>query len=207
MARSSDLAFVQRVMRRAGSHAERRTHIRLARLLDYYLDHSRVFWTSIENRPVSAVSGKYQKLMGVRAGVPDVLVFYRGETGIVIVWVELKSRSGSFTTVQHQVCKELLAAGALYFAARSARAVLAALLRAGVPFRHEWQEPDDLALWEGPVTSSYGLKYPPEVMEAHRLRRRRYVAEERERRAAARAAAQEEAGPAGNRNSQQALDR
>lgn len=185
MARSSDISFVKRVVRRVVSHAERRTHITLARFLDYYLDHPRVFWTSVENRPVSAISGKYQKLSGVRAGLPDILVFYRGETGIVIVFVELKSRSGSFTTVQHRVREELLAAGALWWAARSARAALVALARSGVPFRHEWREPDDLALWEGPVRDSYGLKYPPEVMEVRRRRQRRYDVQARERKAAA----------------------
>jgi hypothetical protein len=42
-------------------YAERREHIKLAKLLNYYLDPTTVFWSSIENRPVSAVSGMYQK--------------------------------------------------------------------------------------------------------------------------------------------------
>jgi hypothetical protein len=133
MPREDGFAFVRRVL----SHAEHREHIRLAKLLDYYIDKSHTFWTSIENKPVSVVSGKYQKRTGFKAGLPDVMVIHRGKRGIVIVFIELKSRSGEFATVQRRVREELLAAGALWFGVRSARAALAALVRAGIPFGHK----------------------------------------------------------------------
>ena len=46
-----------------------------------------------------------------------------------------------------------------------------------------------MAVWEGPVTDPYELKYPPEVVDVHRQRQRRYAAERRARARAERAAA------------------
>jgi hypothetical protein len=55
------------------SHAERDEHIKLAKLLNYYLDPGTTFWTSIENRAVSKISGMLQRITGARAGLPDIL--------------------------------------------------------------------------------------------------------------------------------------
>ena len=50
------------------------------------------------------------------------------------MFVELKSRSGLASKVQKQVRAELLAAGALWWMARSANAAMMALHLSGVPF-------------------------------------------------------------------------
>jgi hypothetical protein len=45
----------------------------LAEMLPRYIDPQTVFWTSIENRPRSWVSGLLQKRRGVRSGLPDLM--------------------------------------------------------------------------------------------------------------------------------------
>jgi hypothetical protein len=60
-------------------------------MLAKYLDPETTFWTSLENKPISRVSGFFQKQRGERSGLPDVLVLYRGK----LIFIELKSRCGS----------------------------------------------------------------------------------------------------------------
>lgn len=170
------------------SHAERDEHIKLAVVLNRYLDPTHTFWTSIENRPISAISGKYQKMTGARAGIPDVLVLHRGSNGISVVFIELKSRSGEFTMSQLKVREELLAAGARWIAVRSWRGALVALARAGIPFRRKWQEPE-LPAWEEPAVEPKRLVFPPDVIAARRAAQRRRDVRRQARIVAARAAA------------------
>jgi hypothetical protein len=175
-------------VRRLRSHAERDEHIKLAKLLDYYLDPEKTFWTSIENRPVSSVSGMYQKMTGVRAGLPDILVLHRINTGTGVVFIELKSRTGELTTAQREIRRELLAAGAVWQAVRSARGALFALHRLYVPFGRKWTVPH-LPQWEMPASEPAQLGYPPDVAAARRAAKRRYVERARERKALGRAGA------------------
>lgn len=49
----------------------------LAELLEIHLDRSGAWSTSLENKPMSRVSGVFYKRRGVRSGLPDVLVLYR----------------------------------------------------------------------------------------------------------------------------------
>jgi hypothetical protein len=170
---------------RLRSHAERNEHIKLAKLLDYYLDPENTFWMSNENRPVSAVSGMFQKLTGVRSGIPDLLVLHRSDNGTRVVFIELKSRTGEFTMAQRETRRDLLAAGAVWWAARSARGALVALLRSGVPFRRKWRALQ-LPPWEMPALEPAQLGYPPDVAAARRAAQRRYVARARERKLAER---------------------
>jgi hypothetical protein len=174
--------------RRLRSYAERHEHIKLAKLLNYYLDPNLSFWSSIENRPASAVSGRYQKLTGVRACLPDILVLYRSNTGIGVVFIELKSRAGEFTTVQREIRRELVEVGAVWQAVRSARGALFALLRLGVPFRRKWRAPQ-LPQWEMPASEPAQLSVPPDVAAARRAAHRRSAERARERRAAERVGA------------------
>jgi hypothetical protein len=85
------------VRRRRESRREEWTeHMKLAGLLDNYLDPSCTFWTSLENKPLSMLSGIFQKRRGVRGGLPDVLVIARGRP----IFVELKSRRGVASKAQ-----------------------------------------------------------------------------------------------------------
>jgi hypothetical protein len=119
---------------------------KLAELLTEHLDPETTFWTSLENKPLSRISGMLQKKRGVRSGLPDVLVIVRQRRPI---FVELKSHRGGVSKVQKQIRAEMLPAGVRWWMARSARAALMALHHSGVPFRCKW-EPPRLERWEGP---------------------------------------------------------
>src|SRR5262249_39611042 len=135
--------------RRESCREEWTEHIKLAGLLEKYLDPSCTFWTSLENKPLSAVSGIFQKLRGVRSGLPDVLIVYRHDTGVIVFFVELKSRRALASKAQRRPRLEMLPVGAVWWMARGARAALIALHRSGVVFRRKW-EPPPLQPWEGP---------------------------------------------------------
>jgi hypothetical protein len=171
------------------SHEELYEQIRLAKLLDYYLDTENTFWTSIENRPISKLSGMFQKKMGVRAGLPDVLVLHRTDTGMRVIFIELKSRAGEFTTPQREIRRELVAVGVTWWATRSARGALFALARSGCPFRRKWSVPK-LPQWEMPALEPAQLRFPPDVVAVRRAAQRRFAERARERKVAERAAAQ-----------------
>jgi len=83
------------VRRRRESRREEATEqTKLVEMLTRYLDPSCTFWTSLENNPISAVSGMLQKRRGVRSGLPDILVLFRHDTGTIVIFIELKSRRG-----------------------------------------------------------------------------------------------------------------
>ena len=77
-----------RAARRESRREEWREQMKLSVMLDKYLP-AGTFWTSLENKPISRVSGIFQKKRGVRSGIPDVFVLYRGKP----IFVELKSRA------------------------------------------------------------------------------------------------------------------
>jgi hypothetical protein len=168
----------------------------LAELLLRYLDPKTTFWSSLENRPRSLVGGIFQRRRGVKSGLPDVLVVAHGQA----VFVELKSRRGVATPAQKERAAELVAAGAAWFLARSARATLAALNRSGVVFRRQWTPPR-LEPWEGPwpfPDASRPLPQHPQVAGERQEARRRSRERKRAQKLAAQAAAEldGDAGPA-----------
>jgi hypothetical protein len=162
------------VRRRRESRREEWTeHIKLAGLLDNYLDPSCTSWTSLENKPLSMLSGLFQKRRGVRSGLPDVLVLFRQATGIIVVFIELKSRRGVASKVQKQIRLKMLPAGAVWWMARSARVVMVALHLSGVVFRRKW-EPPQLQPWEGPFADpTQRLPQHPKVAAERREAKRR----------------------------------
>jgi hypothetical protein len=158
--------------RRERRRQEWGTQTKLARLLTVYLDPETTFWTSLENKPLSRISGLFQKRRGVRSGLPDVLVLYCGKP----IFVELKSRAGVATKMQKQVRVELLPAGATWWMARSARAAMMALHLSGVVFRRRWKPPR-LKPWEGPFADPHQrLPQAPDVAARRRAARRRWRA-------------------------------
>jgi hypothetical protein len=166
------------------------TQTALARLLTEYLARSCAFWTSLENRPRSRLSGLLQKKRGVRSGLPDVMVICRK-----VVFVEVKSRSGRASLAQKQVRDELVAVGCEWFMARSARAALTALDRAGVPFRRPWR-PVQLRPWEGPFSGAERrLPQHPEVAARQREACRRWRERKHALKLAAAAERNDGAGP------------
>ena len=165
---------------------------KLAGLLEEYLDPACTFWTSLENKPLSQVSGVFQKRRGVRSGLADVLVIYRGKP----IFVELKSRAGVATKAQKQVRAELLPAGAVWWMARSGRAALMALQLSGVVFSRRWKPPL-LKPWEGPFADpTQRLPQAPDVAARQREARRRSRQRQRARKAAQLAAERDVAADA-----------
>jgi hypothetical protein len=159
------------VRRRRESRREEWTeHIKLAELLDKYLDPSCTFWTSLENKPLSVISGIFQKRRRVRSGLPDVLAIFNGRP----IFLELKSRRGVASKVQKQIRTEMLPAGAVWWMARSARAAMMALHLSGVVFRRKWEAPQ-LQPWEGPFPDpTQRLPQHPGVAAERRDEKRRY---------------------------------
>ena len=148
--------------------------ITLTELLVRYLDPSCTFWTSLENKPISAVSGMLQKRRGVRSGLPDILVLFRHDTGTIVVFIELKSRRGVASKVQKQIRLEMLPVGAKWWMARSAPAALMALHLSGVVFRHKWKPPR-LKPWEGPFADpNERLPQAPDVAAERTAARKRW---------------------------------
>jgi hypothetical protein len=93
-----------------------------------------------------------RKKRGVKPGVPDVLIWYRGKS----ISIELKSRRGQCSRSQRLLREVLLRAGAQWRVCRSAKSAMCSLYELGVPFRtivHEngtmerWQPPE-LPAWE-----------------------------------------------------------
>ena len=169
------------VQRRRESRREEATEqTKLVEMLTRYLDPFCTFWTSLENRPISAVSGMLQKRRGVRSGLPDILVLFRHDTGTIVIFIELKSRRGVASRVQKQIRLELLPCGASWWMARSARAAMMALHRAGVIFRRKWKPPR-LRPWEGPfLGTERRLPQHPQVANERRAARRRWRLRQRE---------------------------
>jgi hypothetical protein len=175
------------VERRKGRRQKRRqefdTQTRLAELLPKYLNPKTTFFSSLENRAITRLSGRLQKRRGCRPGLPDTMIVHLGR----VVFVELKSRRGALSKVQRLTRVELLQAGAAWFLARTPRAALAALALAGVPFKRPWKAPP-LQPWEGPTTAER-LPASPELVVERRQAVRRW--RERQRNDGAQAAAAE----------------
>jgi len=115
---------------------------KLARLLDKWLDPACTFWTATDPVASSVTSGAMRKKRGVKPGVPDVLVWYRGKS----IAIELKSRRGQCSRSQRLVRE----AGAHWWVARSARAAMWALRKSGVTFRTASNDDGTLECWQQP---------------------------------------------------------
>jgi hypothetical protein len=167
--------------RRESQRQEWTEQTKLAEMLEKYLDPADTFWTSLENKPISRLSGIFQKKRGVRSGLPDELVIWRGKP----IFIELKSRAGVASKAQKQIRAKLKPAGVDWWLARSARAALMGLHLSGVVFRRRWRPPR-LKPWEGPFADpTRRLPQAPDVAaqrrKARRAARRRWRARRQRR--------------------------
>lgn len=170
MTDSEAAASVAVQRRRESRREEFNEQTTLAALLTEYLDPACTFWTSLENKPRSLLGGVFQRRRGVKSGLPDVYVLYRGRT----IFVELKSRRGVASKAQKQVRLEMLQAGAVWWLVRSARATLMALQLSGVVFRQPWQPPL-LEPWEGPFADPHKrLPQAPDVAAERKAAQQRW---------------------------------
>jgi hypothetical protein len=102
---------------------EWREQVKLARLLDKWLEPDCTFWTATDPVAPSVTSGAMRKKRGVKPGVPDVLVWYPGGS----ITIELKSRRGQCSRSQRAVREALLRAGAQWWVCHSANAAMCTL--------------------------------------------------------------------------------
>jgi hypothetical protein len=176
--------------RRASRREEWITQSEFAELLTKYLDPSCTRWQSLDNKPLSRISGFLQKKRGIKSGCVDVEIFFRRKPSprcpTHVVLIELKSRRGIASRSQKQLRLESLRTGEKWYMARTARAALMALHLEGAPFRRKWRPPR-LEPWEGPFSDpTRRLPQHPEVAAERReaARRHRLRKELREREAA-----------------------
>lgn len=88
------------------------------------------WWSSINPIPAKskAAAGR-SKAMGMRAGVPDMLFLWRGQT----LAIELKAKAGRLRPEQVQHAAEIEANGGRCFTARTLEEFAAILRDAGIP--------------------------------------------------------------------------
>lgn len=89
------------------------------------------WWTAIGHGGGGKVRGGILKSMGVKPGVPDLLVIWRG----ACFFIELKSKNGRLSAAQMQVAKDLQYAGAHFGWARTVENVASLLTAWNVPLR------------------------------------------------------------------------
>jgi hypothetical protein len=126
--------------------------VNVARLFGIWLP-ADCFWTATDATTTSPTTGLMRKKRSCRAGLPDLLILFRGR----LIAVELKSRGGRCSPAQRLTREALIAAGGAWWECRSANAAMAALRESGVTFRmiaHRygiecWRQPA-LAPWEVP---------------------------------------------------------
>jgi len=113
-----------------GSEAD--LHVTIAEFLDWALS-SPAFYTTFP-----AGWGKLRgqtafrlKRSGLKAGMPDILVFYRGQT----MGIELKVYGAAASSVQRTTFAALQGAGVPIYICRSIEDVVEALNRCRIPFR------------------------------------------------------------------------
>jgi len=164
------------------AHREWFMQVEVARLFATWLP-SDAFWTATDATTTSPTTGLMRRMRGCKAGLPDILILYRG----TLIAIELKSPQGRCTPSQRAVREALLRAGADWFECRSPNAVMQAV---GVPFNmithgdgttECWRQPE-LAPWEVPRRDPAERRpSAPEVAEERRASQRRW--RERQQRA------------------------
>jgi hypothetical protein len=161
---------------------------KLARLLDKWLpDDAR--WTATDPVAPNAISGAIRRARGVKPGVPDVEVLYRGKS----IFIELKSRSGRCSPAQCEERERILRARGQWWVCRTARSAMWALRKSGVRFRtivyedgtiERWQTPR-LPGWEVPRRDPAERRpLHPDVAEQRREAMRAYRERQRDRKTA-----------------------
>lgn len=104
-------------------------HQQVARLLDTILSDS--WWTTIGHGRPGRLQSAIQKGMGVKPGVPDIMILDAGR----VIFIELKAKGGQLSEAQ-KACHPLMRqAGAAVYVARSLEDVVSALDDARVPHR------------------------------------------------------------------------
>ena len=103
----------------------------VARYLDLALPKDAVFFHCPNGGARSKAEAGIFKAMGVKAGVPDIFIIYRGR----VVAIELKSEKGRLTPAQKDMHSRLALAGALVYTATRLEEIEGFLRGCGVPLK------------------------------------------------------------------------
>ncbi|MGE0660439.1 MAG: hypothetical protein AB7O63_13150 [Reyranellaceae bacterium] len=121
-----------------GELHERELHAAVAQYLRLALRPPTV-WSTIGHGGGGLERGRMLQRLGLRPGLPDVIVLHPTATCIegcrrtIVVGLELKTEAGRQSQAQRSVESDFTAAGAAYALCRSLDDVADALARAGVP--------------------------------------------------------------------------
>jgi hypothetical protein len=128
------------------AYREWREQIKLKFLLDTWLPDD-AFWTATDPVARSATAGAMRKRRGVKAGLSDVIIWYRGRT----VCVELKGPYGQCRPAQRLVREQMLRAGIkAWWQCRTAESAMWAIAKSGLKFRAIVHEDGSLESWQQP---------------------------------------------------------
>jgi hypothetical protein len=114
------------------NHPEQSLQTAVAAYLGWSLS-PRSFFTAIGHGGGGRLRGAILKGMGLKAGVPDILIIHGGRC----CFLELKAKAGSLSAEQRLVHAVIVSAGASVAVARSLEDVKAALDVWGIPTRTE----------------------------------------------------------------------
>jgi hypothetical protein len=112
---------------------EQRLQIAVAQFLEIALPHDAVWFHVPNGGKRTPVEGGIFKAMGVKAGVPDLWIFYRNKTFAI----ELKAKRGRHSNEQIFMQVRLERAGVLFAESRSLEDVIARLSAWHIPLRAE----------------------------------------------------------------------
>ena len=109
---------------------EFRLHAACKQYLDTALPDNAVYFHT-PNAPRNKVTGARLKAMGMKAGVPDLCIIYRGD----VLFVELKTARGRLSSVQKAMQMQLASAGAHVMTECRSVAALEAYLAQFMPLK------------------------------------------------------------------------
>jgi hypothetical protein len=155
------------------AYSEWRQQERLKFLLDTWLPDD-AFWTAIDTVARSATAGAMRRKRGVKPGLCDVIIWYRGRT----FCIELKGPYGQCRPAQRAVREQMLKAGIkAWWQCRTAESAMWAIAKSGVKFRtivdergviQNWQQPE-LEPWEIPKTDPRERRPRPPIYWAPKV--------------------------------------
>jgi hypothetical protein len=113
---------------------EQSLHRAVARYLDMALP-SDCWWSTFPSGGGGKVRGAQLKAMGLKAGVPDILILHKVGTERLVIWIELKAAKGRASVEQQLLHRTLQRLGGFVFICRSVEEVEESLFGLGLVLR------------------------------------------------------------------------
>lgn len=131
-ARAAQAAGERKPQRSGRRQSELALHKAVAKYLDLALDPQTTWWTTIGHGGGGPKHGARLKAMGVKAGVPDILIVHKGGHAF---FIELKAGRGRASKMQLKVWYTLQALETRTAAVKSLAELASTLLYWGIPIR------------------------------------------------------------------------